>query len=728
MLLVFDSTTPVVDFGANSRPLEWGVHKWFLWPAFAYRMLLPGRRTAPFNVIQRAVLDMCRAGIRNAGAIAARLALPADLITFVIEQLGGMGALDDASAPTPRALRFLDESDEPSDVEEAGYVLVDGHSLRIWPRIHRGSLPVVDVVDFDRGAARFDRGTQGRPYKVSATVLWPDRGSNPREPNAYEAQKAARRHARRLRAYRRERDDDGSLEGLDFTRLRLLGTEPEPVFVAACVFLPKDARQRSWLVTDPCGLGVSDVIRPTLEKLAKDGRHNVKKLLEEVAGQAWQIDADDLALYFTEAATAAMARVSQHLGEAAQLLPRDVIERLADADVRLDGARSAKPIEDYLGNAYAALESVFGWLVSLYPDLSLLAALDRAAPVNAELLQKIAGQLGFSKSPKTRPLLSVTYGAVKGALDPRYSNKTLPGRLAAALLAAQRDSNHPLALLATRDPDALEFLAEIGRPRIDASHFTSKTATLEEVTDLRNRLFVLLRNLVGAGPMDAGAETAAAPTWGADLPLRIRAQAEKAAEAYPGLEDRPDLRIRVIEMHDATLLVKLLADSDATILRLMSTRIRDAAIAMAIVMEAVFAEIGREAGVSPAAALAISDDREQNAEQIAAAATALGFTLEVSGRLPKSLTHARAKRIQRAAQGRGETLSARVVAQLLLAQEQPDHPLWEIAKTVPGLLLDMGRLVAARGHGDDVTATAAEVAEIEAMIAKNLRAIISVID
>jgi hypothetical protein len=45
--------------------------------------------------------------------------------------------------------------------------------------------------------------------------------------------------------------------------------------VASYVFLPKDARQRSWLVTDPLGLGVSDVLRPGVTKLAKEGKHGL---------------------------------------------------------------------------------------------------------------------------------------------------------------------------------------------------------------------------------------------------------------------------------------------------------------------------------------------------------------------------------------------------------------------------------------------------------------------
>lgn len=726
---VFDRTTPIVDFGATSSPLRREAHRWLVWPALAYKVLLPSRGNPPFNVFQRAALDMCRAGVRDAEEISRRLALPLDLTGFVLEQLLSIGMLDQAREPTHRALRLMNDDDEPSEVEDAGYVFVDGvDGKRVWPRVHRGSLPIVDA-EFEGSKAKFQRGTPGKPEQVFANVVWPRSGAPACAPSAYEAQKAARHHARRVRVYRREvsrrGDADDVLDGLKSGGLRVVDVEPEPIFVASCVFLPKDARQRSWLVTDPLGLGISDMLRPGVTKLAKEGMHGLAELLEEVAGQAWRVDEGDLALYLAEATKAATERVECRLGGAAKLLPADVLARLADADVRLEGAQTAKPIEDFLGNAYAALESVFGWMVSLYPDPSLFSALGHNAPENALLLRRVAEQVGFAASSRALPLLSVTRGVVKGAIY--FGNKTLPGRLAAALLAAQRNGDHPLVTLGAREPDALEFFTEIGRLRIDASHDTSVVPSAAVAVEIRDRLFAVLRALVGAGAVDVEAGKSE-PSWGADLLLRVRARAEQASESYPGLTERPNVRTRVIEMHHAALLVKLLAASAEPKSATLSTRARDALVAFAIVMEATFAELEAEVSTPAPIAQTISSDREQNAVRLASAAVAVGFYVEPSGHLPKALTHAKANRIRRAAQGQGETLSARVAAQLLAAHQQSDHPLREVAKRLPALLLDMGRLVEARGHGDDVVVTATEVAEIETMVANDVRAMLEAID
>lgn len=725
---VFDRTTPVVDFGAKSAPLKHKARRWLVWPALAYKVLLPSRGNPSFNVFQRAALDMCRAGVRDTEEISRRLALPLDLVSFVIDQLFGMGMLDEASAPTPRALRLMDEDDEPSEAKDAGYVFVDAvDGKRVWPRVYRGSLPIVDA-DFERSKVKFQRGSVGHPEQISANVVWPRSEVQYSRPTAYEAQKAARHHDRRVRAYRREISRRGAEEdvlvGLRSDNLHVVEVEPEAIFVAAYVFLPKDARQRSWLVTDPLGLGVSDVLRTGVTKIAKEDKHGLAQLLEKVAGQAWRVDKDDLALYLAEATQAAAERVALRLGDAAKLLPADALARLADADVRLEGAQTAKPIEDFLGNAYAALESMLGWLVSLYPDPSLFAALGHHPPENAPLLRRVAEQVGFAASQHTQPLLSVSRGVVKGAIC--FDNETLPGRLAAALLAAQRNSDHPFTTLAAREPDALEFFAEIHRLRNNASHYTSAVPTAKVAEKMRDRLFAVLRALVGAGPVDVDAITSVQP-WGPDLLLRVRAQAERTVDSYPGIEDRPDLRTRVIEMVHAALVVKLLAGA-AIGSETLSTRLRDAVVAVTIAMEAAFAAIEAESSKPAEVADAISNDRERNAALLASAAVAVGFEVETSGELPKALTHAKANRIRRAAQGQGETLSARVAAQLLAAHQQPEHPLREVAKRLPSLLLNVGRLVEARRHGDNVVITAAEVDELETMVANDIRAMLEAID
>lgn len=738
----FDRSTPVVDFGATSRPLRWDTRKWILWPAFAFKVLMPAQRNASFNILQRAVIDLCSAGVRSPADIAARLAFEKEqeeLVGFILQQLREMDILDDAGAPTQRALRLLADEDDPAEAEDAGYVMVDGHSRRLWPRIHRGSLPVTEAEIKSSRSATFIRGTLGNPENVFATILWPSPGVRvDAPPTSLEILKAARRHQRRARAFAREtsRGDGGNFDpGLCQTtpkRFRLVSPVAEPVFVAACVFLTTDKRQRSWLVTDPCGLGVTDVLREGLLELAKDGKPNVRELLEDLTGEAWHVDEGDLAYYLAEAHRQSAARVGKLLGAAADLLPQDAVQRLVDADERLEAARvqsdaTTKFVEDFLANTYAAVEGVFGWLVSLYPDPSLLSALAASGGTNGRTLQRVATALGFTTSADTVSLLCVSRGVVRGAIC--NANRTLPGRLAAALLAAQTHTDHPLRSLAARDPSALEFLAYLGKLRIDASHNTSSVPTVSVASAARDRLFEMLRALVGVGPaLDTSESLSDQLTWGADLLLRIRARAERCALEYPGIDEYPELRNRVIDMHHAALLISLLARSGDAPEDGMRTRLRDFAVAASIALEAALAEVERLSPSLPDIAEAISDDRNANASTLVAASAAIGFQLAADGTLPAVLTHARAERVRRAAHGEAETLSARLMAQVLSAARQPTHPLWEIASRNPAFLLHAGQVVAARGHGDEVAIDAAAAAQIENTLREDLRALLEVLD
>ena len=62
--------------GATSAPFRWDTRRWFLGPSL---LAPPGAATRP-STFQRAVLDMCRAGVRNGGSRAdsrSRWTLPA---------------------------------------------------------------------------------------------------------------------------------------------------------------------------------------------------------------------------------------------------------------------------------------------------------------------------------------------------------------------------------------------------------------------------------------------------------------------------------------------------------------------------------------------------------------------------------------------------------------------------------------------------------------------------
>ena len=73
----FKRDTPVMDFSpyrpaTHSRYAE---RRFILWPAYSYRIVAPRPRNRPLNLLQRAVLNLCRAGVRELEEMGKKLAI-----------------------------------------------------------------------------------------------------------------------------------------------------------------------------------------------------------------------------------------------------------------------------------------------------------------------------------------------------------------------------------------------------------------------------------------------------------------------------------------------------------------------------------------------------------------------------------------------------------------------------------------------------------------------------
>lgn len=148
----------------------------------------------------------------------------------------------------------------------------------------------------------------------------------------------------------------------------------------------------------------------------------MNKLLEEVAGQAWKVDEDDLALFH---------RSDKH-GHGAGCAPSrrghetpfmGDFGRTRDADMRLEGARVASLSRTFLGMPPPWRVCWVGWC--RFTQTRACPPRSGQCPARMQRYSKIAEQLGFSVSKDTRPLLSVTRGVVKGAIE--YGNGLCPG-------------------------------------------------------------------------------------------------------------------------------------------------------------------------------------------------------------------------------------------------------------------------------------------------------------
>ena len=143
--------------------------------------------------------------------------------------------------------------------------------------------------------------------------------------------------------------------------LRVVDVEPDRLRGVVRVS-PEGRARRSWLVTDPLGWASATCFAGR-DRLPPGGKHGLAELLERSPVRRGT-SMKETSLYLAEAAKAATERVERRLGDAAKLLPRRCT-RAARRRRRTPRARRPPNRSRTSSGTYAALESVFGWMVSL---------------------------------------------------------------------------------------------------------------------------------------------------------------------------------------------------------------------------------------------------------------------------------------------------------------------------------------------------------------------------
>lgn len=741
---LFTEWTPVVDFRPTTVPFESERRhrRWLIWPAYAYRILIPSRQKAHFNIFQRVVLQLCRAGIHGNAEMAASCALSAELVAYIVEQLISMDLLDRERMLTSRASRLLAEEESSPVMQEAGFVFVDAISGLLWPRLYKGALPHVEAEFLQPEKAlrpkeaRILRGSPGRPEPVTARIIWPIQPSAHEAPTTAMVLRAARQHNRRCREWARQAaqiGEEGSEVDLTLVRdIRVVGSEPLPVFVTCNLFMPTDVRQRTWLVTDPCGLGVTDLVRRSIVLLAEgpNGKF-IQKLITQLTNEAWRIDEGDMEALFEQARENASGRISRLLGQAGGILQNDILLSLQESEVCYDRilanpALKTADLEEYIRHAYVAVESLFRWMVDLYPDPSLSRCLGPIAPANAELLHKIACHLGFTISARAKGLLYATEGTVKAVLQ--HNRSSLRGSLPAALLAARAEASHPLSLLASRLPDALDFVADLDARRGSAAHHGEQVPTKEQMETVRAGLFAFLRAVLGDTQTETSLGQSRSLQWGASIPLKLRARAEVRASRIDEIDLYPELKVRTVEMYTAALMLRSLSPSTDQ-QSAPSGPSSEFVIRAVILLEAIAKEVLRQ---SPNPNLnyeeLLKEPRERCERRIVQAATACGFIPDKGGRFPPSIIKVAPKRIRNVVKWGSGSISALLSAGVLMASDDEHHPYRRLASSVPDLLLIAGWVAEKRGHGDRISISLREQERMEADVIRVLKASLTILE
>ena len=720
----FDKTCAIVDLNPTAKPLKAKGHQWLLWPAWAYRVIMPQPAPERFNLFQWSVLSLCRAGIVGAGEIGQRLNLSKEFAVHILGQLEGMGLLDRRRQLTERANRLLDE--EPDDQVEpvVGYVFADPFAKVLWPRFQRGVLPYAEGEIRGR-SAEVEQGTVGKPRRITPRVVWPPpRDNSPSSPKPRDLLRACSMGIRAEVAYKRSmREDASELDGLNVNTLKrhlnqvaLVDDTPEPMFLITFVFVPQDVRRATlWQVCDPFGLGASHFLRKRIEELASGSSKAgaiLKNAIEKATGTGFEVEDVDVLELFRAQNQKAAEIVDRKAGFDKTLCPK-VYERLVQMEnehIAVGGTdvsgkawdEQQKRLKAMARRAYEAIEQCLAEVVRTFPASNIWRPLGGALEDNGVLLAKIAGQLGFTddqEDPCFERFLRIGSGPVKGVVY--HEQRELVALLAAALLSANELSDHPLRRCAAEFPEVIVFLNQLKRMRDQSSHHTQDDLNREEALGFRKDTYRVARLLLPA----AGSETTGALSlsssaeWSADVVYRLRAQAAYNVESDRmfgiRVREMPALRDELVEVEFLALELAKLRSAGAT-QEEIDGRTKDLRIACGNAVEAAVDPLLTQADVSEF----ITDDRKANAVLYGKAARTLGFKAMENGRYHEDLLMVRPDRARSTARTQRGALNALLMVGVLQAEQDADHPLREVAKTNPRFILDAGEVSQARGHGD----------------------------
>ena len=287
MAFNFTPEKPVLNFGPRHHA-RWGSRQFLLWPAWAYRVVAPRVRRRNLNVLQRAVMGLCQAGLTQSAALAEHLSVHTDLAAFIVKELSDLGHLDADGLPTRQGLRVL--ADDAIEIDEmvAGYVFQDPWKNDLWPRF----VERLDYCELDYNNSGFPVllfGTTGQPRRFSAFTVLPRPGMAPAAPLASAVVEAVARHGRGIRFSDAADADDEKVgdfvaSGVQINRVSFVEKTPQPVFLTTYLYVPEsNIGVMDWYVCDPFGLGQSVRLRRRVESVMHEetGLFNVVNGLVE---------------------------------------------------------------------------------------------------------------------------------------------------------------------------------------------------------------------------------------------------------------------------------------------------------------------------------------------------------------------------------------------------------------------------------------------------------------
>ncbi|MDF1552527.1 MAG: hypothetical protein P1P84_05660 [Deferrisomatales bacterium] len=518
MAFNFTPERPALNFGPRHHA-RWSSRQFLLWPAWAYRVVAPRVRQRKLNLLQRAVMGLCRVGVRRADVIADHLSVHTDLAAFIITELRDLGHLDEHGLPTEGGLRVLEEDALETQEMVAGYVFQDPWNGDLWPRF----VEALDYCELEFNEGGFPSillGPTGRPRRHRAFTVLPRSETTPATPTASAVVQAVARHRKGLRFKDADDSEDESLgsfvaSGVQISRVSFVEEKPQPIFLMTYLYVPEsDAGAMDWYACDPFGLGQSVRLRRRLEAVMHDvpGLFGV---IDHLVGETLHAGYEDqqrwLEAIHLQAGLAIDHRMTVNLRNHSAF-DQFVAMESARLEMRSLGPECPeRKINEVLRAGVKVLEVVFSslavtrplgdiWKRVYVPKIDrwtgtqrLVQQQDRS--VLAAIYEGAFHSLGFA-APIPNSLLNVRPGHIRSVAEYQDNWRLRPLVTATALLA-QRDPTHPFAGAARTSPGLLVTLEEVASAGGAAGHADGGSVSPDAAEQHVEKIYDIVSLLLG---------------------------------------------------------------------------------------------------------------------------------------------------------------------------------------------------------------------------------------
>lgn len=524
--MAFDFTPedPALNFGPRPHA-RWSSRRFLLWPARAYRVVAPRVRQRQLNVLQRAIMGLCRTGAHRVDEIAAHLSVHRDLVGHIISELDDRGYLDKHGLPTEHGVRVLEEDSFESEEMVAGYVFQDPWSGELWPRFVE-SLEYCEREFNAKGFASVLLGTTGKPRRHHLFTVLPRAQLTPSTPNAAAIVQAVSLHRKGLR-FREGNDHDDEPVGsyvasnVQIDRVSFIEEKPQPVFLLTYLYVPESgADATDWHASDPFGFGQSARLRRRVEAVMHDDP-GLFGVVNRLVGETLHASYEEQHRWLEAIQLQAGLEIDRRL--TVGFRTHSVFDQMLELEAARQEMRSldcecpARRINEVLRAGSKVLEAVFAWIATLHPLGDIWKR------VYVRRFDRREGRQRFVPQPN-RKICAATY---KGAFHSLGFTARIPGAflkvkpeqvrsvsefgdswrlrplVTATALLAQRDPTHPLARAASIAPHLLIDIETVAAAGGEAGHANANSVAPQLAEQHVDKVYDVVSVLLDLGAMQS---------------------------------------------------------------------------------------------------------------------------------------------------------------------------------------------------------------------------------